>query len=57
MKKKNEDSLRDFWDSIKCTNTQIIGIPEEEEEEKEIGYEKKYFKRLQSKTFLTWEKK
>lgn len=57
MKKKNEDSLRDFWDSIKCTNTQIIGIPEEEEEEKEIGYEKKYLKRLQSKTFLTWEKK
>ena len=26
-----EDSLRDFWDHIKCTNNQIIGVPEEEE--------------------------
>ena len=25
-----EDSLRDFWDHIKCTNIQIIGVPEEE---------------------------
>jgi len=26
-----EDSLRDLWDHIKCTNNQIIGVPEEEE--------------------------
>ena len=32
--KRNEDSLRDFWDNIKCTNVRIIGAPEEEEEEK-----------------------
>ena len=32
--KKNEDSLRDVWDNIKCTNIQIIGVPEEEEKEK-----------------------
>ena len=25
------DSLRDVWDHIKCTNVQIIGVPEEEE--------------------------
>ena len=29
--KRAEDSLRDFWDNIKCTNFQIIRLPEEEE--------------------------
>jgi len=29
-----EDSLRDLWDHIKCTNTQVIGVPEEEEKKK-----------------------
>ena len=36
--KRAEDSLRDLWDHIKCTNIQIIGVPEEEEKKK--GYEK-----------------
>ena len=36
--KRTEDSLRDFWDNIKGTNIQIIGVPEEEEKKK--GYEK-----------------
>ena len=35
--KRTEDSLRDLWDHIKHTNTQIIGVPEEEEKKK--GYE------------------
>ena len=28
--KRTEDSLRDLWDHIKCTNIQIIEVPEEE---------------------------
>ena len=32
--KRIEDSLRDFWDNIKCTNIRIIGVPEEEEKKK-----------------------
>ena len=36
--KRAEDSLRDLWDNIKCTNIQTIGVPEEEEKKK--GYEK-----------------
>ena len=35
--KRTEDSLRDLWDNIKCTNHQTIGVPEEEEKKK--GYE------------------
>ena len=32
--KRNEDSLRDLWDNIKCTNIRIIGVPEGEDREK-----------------------
>ena len=32
--KGNEDSLRDLWDNVKCTNICIIGVPEEEEKGK-----------------------
>ena len=28
--KRIQDSLRDLWDNIKCTNIRIIGVPEEE---------------------------
>ena len=38
--KRIEDSLRHFWDNIKCTNIRIIGVPEKEEKEK--GSEKKF---------------
>ena len=30
--KTNEESLRELWDNIKCTNIRIIGVPEEERE-------------------------
>ena len=33
--KKSEDSLRDLLDNIKCTNIQIIGVPEEEDKKKD----------------------
>ena len=32
--KRTEDSFRDIWDNIKCTNIQIIGVPEEEKKKK-----------------------
>ena len=32
--KRTEDSLRDLWDNIQCTNVQIIGVPEEEEKKR-----------------------
>ena len=31
FKKKNEERLRNLWDNFKCSNIQIIGVPEEEE--------------------------
>ena len=30
--KTNEESLRELWDNIKCTNIHIIGMPGEERE-------------------------
>ena len=35
--KTNEESLRELWDNVKCTNIRIIGVPEGEENEKETG--------------------
>ena len=32
--KTNEESLRELWDKVKCTNIHIIGVPEGEEKEK-----------------------
>ena len=34
-KKRIEESLRDLWDNIKCTNMQAIGVPEEEDKKKD----------------------
>jgi len=45
--KRTEDSLRDLWNNIKCTNIQIIAV---QEEEKRKGYEK-IFEDIQSVQF------
>ena len=37
--KRTEDSFRDYWDNIKCTNTRMREVPEEE---KKKGYEKNF---------------
>ena len=51
--KRTEDSLRDLWDNIKCTNHQTIGVPEEEEKKK--VYEKN-FEEIIVEYFLNMEK-
>ena len=47
------EQIRDFWDHTKCTNIQIIGVPEEEEKNK--GYEK-IFEELMVENFPDMEK-
>ena len=47
-----EDSLRDLWDHINCTNIQIIGVPEEERKK---GYDK-IFEEIIVENFPTTEK-
>ena len=42
--KRIEDSLRDLWDNIKCTNIQIIGLQKKKRKKKK-GL-RKYLKRL-----------
>ena len=32
--KTNEESLRELWDNVQCTNIRIIGVPEGEERQK-----------------------
>ena len=51
--KRNEDSLRDFLDNIKCNNICIIGVAEGEEREKAP---KKIFEEITVKNFFNMEK-
>ena len=34
--KRNEDNLRDLWDNVKHPNIRIMGVPEEEDKNKDI---------------------
>ena len=47
-----EDSLRELWDNIICTNIWIIGVPEEEEKKR---YEK-IFEEIIVENFPNMEK-
>ena len=51
--KRNEDSLRDIWNNIKCNDIHMIGVPEGEEREK--GPEK-IFEEIIVKNFLNMGK-
>ena len=51
--KRTEDSLRDLWGNIKCSNIWITGVPEEEEKRK--GYEK-FFEEIIVENFPNMEK-
>ena len=51
--KRTEDSLRDLWDNIKCSNILIIGIPEDEEKKKGYG---KIFEEIIVENFPNMEK-
>ena len=51
--KRTEDSFRDLWDNIKCTNIRVIGVPEEEEKKK--GTEK-IFEEIIVENFPNMEK-
>ena len=52
-KKRTEDHLRDLWDNIKCTNLQIIGVPEKKGKNK--SYEK-IFEEIIVENFPNMEK-
>ena len=51
--KRNEYSIRDLWDNIKCINICVIGVPEGEEREK--GPEK-IFEEIIAENFLNMGK-
>ena len=51
--KRNEGSLRDLWDSIKCTNIHIIGVPQRKKRDK--GPEK-IFEEIIAESFLNMGK-
>lgn len=52
--KRNEDSLKDLWDNIKCTNICTVGVPEGDE--RETGAENLIKDRL-AENFPTCERK
>ena len=54
---KNEERLRNLWENCKCTNIQIIGVPEEGEEQEienlfEINGDRKLLQSDEGNRFL-----
>ena len=46
---KNEERLRNLQDNLKCSNIQIIGVPQGEEEEQEI---ENLFEKIMKENFV-----
>ena len=46
--KTNEQSLRELWNNVKCTNIHTVGVPEGAEREKGTG---KIFGKIITKNF------
>ena len=44
--KRNEVSLRELWDNVKCNSVCIIGVPEGRERERERKGQKKIFEEV-----------
>ena len=53
-KMKRNESLRDLWDNIKCTNIHVTGVPEGEEREKTT---ENIFEDIIAETSLLWKTK
>ena len=51
---KNEERLRNLQDIFKCSNIQIIGVPEGEEEEQEI---ENLSEQIMKENFPIWQRK
>ena len=54
IQKKNKEMLRNLWDNFKPSNTQIIEVPEGEEEEQEI---ENLFENIMKENFPIWQRK
>ena len=51
---RTQDSVRSLWDNFKHTYNCIIGVPEGEEKEQEIG---NLFEKIVKENFLSWQRK
>ena len=51
---KNEERLRNLQDTFKCSNIQIIGVPEGEEEEQKV---ENLFEQIMKENFPNWQRK
>ena len=48
---KSEESLTNLWDNLKCSNIQMIGVPEGEEQQQEI---ENLFEQIMKENFPIW---
>ena len=51
---KTEERFRNLWDNFKCSNIQIIRVPEGEEEEQEI---ENLFEKIMKENLPNWQRK